>query len=159
MRYSMPIIFCFLLYFNQIHSQSPVKIGSDEVLALAAMEHDTTYVLNFWATWCSPCIKEIGYFEELHREPPAPNVKVILISLDFPNSIERRVIPFLTEKDISADVYLVTDLDYNSWIEGVHPDWSGAIPATLIYRRDKRIFLEKELTKDELADYLTQIID
>ena len=159
MRYSMVFILIFLLYFSQIHSQSPVKIGSDEVVALTRMDHDTIYVVNFWATWCSPCVKEIGFFEELHRKPPAPHVKVVLISLDFPNSIERRVNPFLRQKDISADVYLVTDLDYNAWIELVHPDWSGAIPATLIYNRNKRMFLEQELTKQELVDYVTQIID
>lgn len=159
MRYSIAILVCFLLYFSQIHGQSPKEIGSDEVVALCTMDHDTTYVVNFWATWCSPCIKEIGFFEELHREPPSSRVKVILVSLDFPNSIERRVKPFLAEKNITADVYLVTDLDYNSWIERVHPDWSGAIPATLIYNRDKRMFLEEELSKEELVDYVTQIID
>ena len=142
-----------------MHSQSPVEIGSDEVVALTSMDHDTTYVVNFWATWCSPCVKEIGFFEELHRNPPSTRLKVILISLDFPNSIERRVIPFLKEKDISADVYLVTDLDYNSWIGRVHPDWSGAIPATMIYRGDRRMFLEKELTNEELVNYVTQIVD
>lgn len=159
MKYIFGLIFCFLVFFSKIHSQSPLEIGSDEVVALTNLDHDTTYVVNFWATWCSPCVKEIGYFEELHRNPPAPRVKVILISLDFPNSIERRVNPFLKEKDISADVYLVTDLDYNSWIERVHPDWSGAIPATLIYRGDKRMFLEQELSREELEDYVTQIMD
>ena len=159
MRNTIGLIFCFVLFTNQIHSQSPVEIGSDEVVALTNMKHDTTYVVNFWATWCSPCVKEIGFFEELHRNPPSPRVKVILISLDFPNSIERRVNPFLKEKDISADVYLVTDLDYNSWIERVPPDWSGAIPATMIYRGDRRMFLEKELSKEELVDYVTQILD
>lgn len=119
--------------------------------------NDTTYVVNFWATWCSPCVKEIGYFEELHRQSKFENVKVILVSLDFPNQIDRRVIPFLKEKEISADVLLMTDLDYNSWIDQIDPGWSGAIPATLIYNKSKRVFLEQELTRDELFNHVIQI--
>ncbi|MEA3479534.1 MAG: hypothetical protein U9R60_15225 [Bacteroidota bacterium] len=71
--------------------------------------------------------------------------------------IDRRVIPFLDEKEISAEVLLMTDLDYNSWIDRVDPTWSGAIPATLIYNRERRVFLEKELTRDELFNHVSQI--
>ena len=149
--------FC-LMFFGQILGQMVRKIGRDELEALTKMDNDTAYVLNFWATWCSPCVKEIGYFEELHRKPPFPALKVILVSLDFPNTIIRRVLPFLKEKDITAEVFLVTDLDYNAWIERVDPGWSGAIPATLIYRQDKRVFLEKEISRDELITHVTQIL-
>jgi hypothetical protein len=90
--------------------------------------------------------------------PPVPDLKVILISLDFPDTKDRRVIPFLKEKDITADVYLMTDLDYNSWIERIDPEWSGAIPATLIYKRNKRLFLEKELSRNELFEHVAQIM-
>ena len=157
MKYKIPLVLLQVLFVTQMHGQSVKEIGSDELESLTNIDNDTTYVVNFWATWCSPCIKEIGYFEELHKQPPAQNLKVILISLDFPNTIERRVIPFLKEKDITAEVFLVNDLDYNVWIERVDPGWSGAIPATLIYNDKKRLFLEQELSRDELFDYVTQI--
>ncbi len=51
----------------------------------------------------------------------------------------------------------MTDLDYNSWIDRIDPSWSGAIPATLIYNRETRVFLEQELTRDELFNHVTQI--
>lgn len=146
-----------LLFFNSLHAQSVREIGSDELEALCYISNDTTYVVNFWATWCSPCVREIGYFEELHRQAPDSELKVILVSLDFPNTIERRVIPFLEEKDVSAEVVLVNDLDYNAWIERIDPDWSGAIPATLIYNQEKRLFLEKEVSREELLNHVTQI--
>ena len=111
------------------------------IAMITGKSNDTTYVINFWATWCSPCVKEIGYFEELHRESGTSKLKVFLISLDFPNQLERRVMPFLEERDISAEVLLVTDLKYNEWIDRVDSSWSGAIPATLIYQGDERIFL------------------
>ena len=157
MRYHIAFLLCCILSFGQSKGQSLKEIGSDALEALSSNINDTTYVVNFWATWCSPCVKEIGYFEELHREYASTNVKVFLVSLDFPNQIEKRVIPFLKEKDITAEVLLVTDLDYNSWIDRVDPTWSGSLPATLIYNREQRMFLEKEVSRDELFSYVTQI--
>ncbi len=157
MRYSIAIILCYFLIFAQSNAQSVKSIDSDALKALTYTMNDTTYVVNFWATWCSPCVKEIGFFEELHRQSESAYVKVILVSLDFPNQIDRRVIPFLKEKEITADVLLMTDLDYNSWIDQIDPGWSGAIPATLIYNRETRVFLEQELTRDELFNHVTQI--
>jgi thiol-disulfide isomerase/thioredoxin len=157
MRYHIVFLLCCILSFGQSKGQSIKEIGSDGLEALSSSINDTTYVINFWATWCSPCVKEIGYFEELHREYASTNVKVFLVSLDFPNQIEKRVIPFLKKKDITAEVLLVTDLDYNSWIDRVDPTWSGSLPATLIYNREQRMFLEKEVSRDELFSYVTQI--
>ena len=157
MRYWFAFIVCYLLISSESKAQSVDNINSDGLEAITRNLNDTTYVVNFWATWCSPCVKEIGYFEELHRQFNSSNVKVILVNLDFPNQVERRVKPFLKEKEITADVLLMTDLDYNAWIDRIDPSWSGAIPATLIYNKEKRVFLEKELTHEELFNYVSQI--
>ena len=156
MRYRIAVILCALLIFSQSKGQTVRKLNAETLVGLTHNLNDTTYVVNFWATWCSPCVKEIGYFEELYRQMHSSRVKVVLVSLDFPNQLDRRVLPFLKEKDISAPVFLMTDLDYNSWIDRVDPSWSGAIPATLIYNREKRVFLEQELTRDELFKQVSQ---
>ena len=157
MKYRFTILLFCLFSFYQSKGQSLQVIGSDTLDILSSHMNDTTYVINFWATWCSPCVKEIAYFEDLHRQSESEKVKVILISLDFPNQIQKRVLPFLLEKNITAEVLLVNDLDYNAWINRIDPGWSGALPATLIYNRDKRIFLEKELSMEELNMHVTQI--
>ena len=140
-----------------LSGQSVEKIDAERLVSLTTQSGDTTYVINFWATWCSPCVKEIGYFEKLHQEYKDKKLKVILVSLDFPNQLERRVLPFLEEKAISAEVKIMTDTDYNAWIDRVDPSWSGAIPATLIYQGDRRLFLEKDLTYHELINKVHQI--
>ena len=158
MRYLLGTMILFVALFS-LEAQSVIQIDRDEIVSLTGRENDTTYVVNFWATWCSPCVKEIGYFEELHRMHLPEKVKVILISLDFPNQLEKRVIPFLAQKEITAQVLLMTDLDYNEWIDLVDPSWSGAIPATLIYSKKERLFLEKEVTKQELFEIVQQMIN
>jgi thiol-disulfide isomerase/thioredoxin len=148
---------CLLLMSEPSKCQEITRIDREGIAMITSMAADTTYIVNFWATWCSPCVREIDYFEELHRETISAPVRVYLISLDFPNQVERRLIPFLKEKEITAPVFLVTDLQYNEWIDRVDPNWSGAIPATLIYNGEKRIFLEKEISRDELFEKVNQI--
>ncbi|MDF1574315.1 MAG: TlpA family protein disulfide reductase [Bacteroidales bacterium] len=157
MRYVIITILASMLIFSHSQGQSVKEIDSDLLAALCSKQNDTTYVINFWATWCSPCVKEISYFEELHRQYDSREVKVILVSLDFPGQTEKRVLPFLKEKEISAEVLQMTDLDYNSWIDRIEPSWSGAIPATLIYHRENRVFLEQEVARDELFSLVSQI--
>jgi len=157
MKYLSVLLLFFLLSDFQVAGQNVAKIDSDDLLEILGRKNDTTYVVNFWATWCSPCVKEIGFFEELYQESQAKNIEVFLVSLDFPDRADKQLLPFLREKYIEAPVLLMTDLDYNSWIDQVDHGWSGAIPATLIYNRSVRIFLEQELTRDELFSYVNQI--
>lgn len=149
---------CLLICLPGLHSQDVTLIDAEFLKELTSYQNDTTYVINFWATWCSPCVKEIGYFEELKQHYDGQPVKVALLSLDFPNQLEKRVIPFLKDRHITASTYLMTDLDYNGWIHMVDESWSGAIPATLIYKANKKTFLEKELSKEELFTIVEQIL-
>jgi thiol-disulfide isomerase/thioredoxin len=157
MKHANFFILLLLTVSLKLEGQVFTEIGREHLLELTAQESDTTYVINFWATWCSPCVKEIGYFEELFLAHQESKVKVILISLDFQDRVDRQLLPFLKERSLTAPVMLMTDLDYNSWIDRVDPSWSGAIPATLIYNRERRIFLEQELSREELFEYVNQI--
>ncbi|MFH0755684.1 MAG: TlpA disulfide reductase family protein [Bacteroidota bacterium] len=152
------LLIVFMASFR-VDGQSFTEINTEQLLALTGHANDTTYVVNFWATWCSPCVKEIGYFEDIHRLYSDENLKVVLVSLDFPDQAEKRVTPFLVEKEITAPVYLMTNLSYNDWIERVDPAWSGAIPATLIYKKDQRIFLERELSREEILFHIKQMMN
>lgn len=112
------------------------------------------YIVNFWATWCKPCIKELPYFESIGEEYANQNVKVLLVSLDFPEKLDSHVIPFIEKHELKSQVILLDDVDSNTWIPKVAESWSGAIPATLIYSQKERKFYEGSFTYDELLTEL-----
>jgi thiol-disulfide isomerase/thioredoxin len=125
---------------------------------LLNFENDTTYIINFWATWCAPCVKELPYLERIAEEYRHKKVRVILINLDFPNHYESRLIPFIDEHNITSKVIMLDDPDANSWINRVDASWSGSIPATLIYSNTKREFFEKEFNYEELDSIVKQYV-
>ena len=111
---------------------------------------DKVYVINFWATWCGPCVKELPYFEKLNEEYASKNVEVILVSLDFPHLYESKLKPFIVDRKLKSKVIVLNDVDMNTWIPKVSEDWSGSIPATVIYRNDNYKFYEQSFDYIEL---------
>lgn len=114
-----------------------------ELKPLLEKDNDTTYIINFWATWCKPCVAELPYFEELYDKYRGKEVQMVLVSLDFPQRIESDLKPFIEKRGLEAPVIALTDIRFNDWIDQVDPSWSGAIPATLVYRGRKRAFMER----------------
>lgn len=116
------------------------------------------YVLNFWATWCKPCIKELPAFELLNAKYKGENVEVVLVSLDFPQKLESAVVPFINKKGLKSKVVLLDDDNSNRWIPLVDKTWSGAIPVTLMVKNGERKFYERPFTFEELETELKTIL-
>jgi thiol-disulfide isomerase/thioredoxin len=120
------------------------------------LSNDTLYLVNFWASWCTPCVDELPAFERIGKEYSEDKVKVLLVSLDFPKQIESRLMPFIEKNDIDSEVLVLNDPDANKWIDKVDPEWTGSIPATLIYSRSDRIFHEGIYTYEELKQIIEE---
>lgn len=101
---------------------------------------DKTVVMNFWATSCPPCIKEMPHFNELESKYGGKNVKVLLVSLDRAKDLDSRLYPFITKHNIQPEVLLLNDENYSAWTDKVDPSWFGALPATLILHDEQRKF-------------------
>lgn len=121
-----------------------------ELETLLNKNDDRTYVINFWATWCKPCVEEMPYFQELHDTYAEKNLKVLLVSLDLPAELDTKLKPFIEKYKLTPQVVLLDDPDENTWIPKVDNSWSGALPATLIYNKNKRVFYERTFTKETL---------
>lgn len=94
---------------------------------------DTIYVVNFWATWCAPCVAELPYFEKIDSVYRGQKVKVILVSTDFKKDIDSRLNSFIERKKLHSEVNFLDELYDNEWIPKVDSSWQGNIPATKIY--------------------------
>ena len=118
--------------------------------------NDTTYVINFWATWCKPCVEEMPYFEQFHQATKGEKVKVILVSLDFPNAYRKSLVPFVNRRNLQPEVVALADGNYNAWIDKVDPDWEGEIPATYVYRGSESRFRAAQFhSVEEVREFAT----
>jgi thiol-disulfide isomerase/thioredoxin len=127
-------------------------IKAAQIDAWKQADTDTVRVINFWATWCAPCVAELPSFEKLNKEYASRKVEVILVSNDFKKQVETKVKLFVAKKKLKSRVVFMDESNPNNWIDRVSPDWSGAIPATLIIakRKNQYLFFEKQLTYEEL---------
>lgn len=150
----LTIIFLFFYVFvsckEEKNKGNIVTYNYEELKPLLSKEDSQIYVVNFWATWCAPCVKELPAFEKLLANYKNKNVKVLLVSLDFPLQIESKLIPFIKEKELKSEIILLDDPDQDNWIPKINEKWSGAIPATLIYNAKKRMFYERSFSYEEL---------
>lgn len=131
-------------------STTTPMVGFDYVeKLLQPKNNDTTYVINFWATWCKPCIKELPYITNLETKYADKKIKVYIISLDFSKNYAK-MLQFLKDRNIKTEGALLNAPDANAWIDKVDKRWSGAIPATVIFNKNKREFYEQEFEEEEL---------
>lgn len=137
----------------------PVYERFEDLAPIFQQQTDTTYVINFWATWCAPCVKELPYFEALQKKYLSEKVKVILVSLDFKKQLETKLKPFLEERKLTSSVVVLLDPDANTWVDKVSPEWSGAIPATIVYKKNKKGFFEQSFEDlEELETIITPFL-
>ena len=113
---------------------------------------DTTYVFNFFATWCAPCCEEFPYFQKFSETNSNQKLRVIFVSLDFKKDYRKHLLPFLKSHHVTNTTLLLNETDYNSWIDKVDSTWDGDLPATLIINnaKHKREIYHRELSYAEL---------
>jgi len=159
--------YCFYSFIILLSFQScGIKLIETKALKIITFKQyqkiiessNKTLLVNFWATWCKPCVAELPYFEESLESTQGEKIKFTYVSLDFEKHVESKLLPFLNESKIKADVVLLSDEKYNNWIDRVDPSWSGAIPATLITLNSKKIFYEGSFhSEKEILDLIKKI--
>lgn len=157
-------IFILLIIIFSSCDDTTKKIATTQVIERSEFQEilnkeaqDKVLVVNFWATWCAPCVEELPYFEEISRNYD-DEVEMILISLDDVENVEKLVNPFLQKNQITATVKLLDDPYSAEWIPLVDPHWDGAIPVTLIKYQNKKRFYNQTFTYAELEKEINKLL-
>jgi thiol-disulfide isomerase/thioredoxin len=138
----------------------PVIESADAAKVMAAVQSADAPItlVNFWATWCAPCLEEFPAFVEIGREFD-DEVDIVFVSMDFPEERES-ALAFVKEQGWNELSYLKDEPD-NAFITAFHPDWTGALPATLVYGPGGELleFWEGEVSHDELHAKVTRHLE
>jgi thiol-disulfide isomerase/thioredoxin len=153
------LIIMLLLAGLNASAQKAEVVSLSQLKERLSASSDNIVVVNFWATWCAPCVKEMPLFEKLTAEKRS-NVKVILVSMDLdldPN--QEKVQKFVTRKNLQSEVLMLNEKNPSSWIDQIDKHWSGALPATIIVNQKtgQRKFVEKELHEGDLERLIAEL--
>jgi thiol-disulfide isomerase/thioredoxin len=143
--------FCFGQQAKTIRLKDLQKVISEK--------SDKIQIINFWATWCGPCVKELPFFEKITAERD-PRIQIMLVSMDLdldPNP--EKVYKFISRKNIQSRVVLLNEPEPETWIDKVEKEWSGSLPATLLInqRTGNRKFVGRALQEGQLEMLLKEI--
>lgn len=150
-------VFGLLLFSTSGFSQKSKLIHKADLEKMLNNSDDSLTVINFWATWCKPCVAELPNFEKAKIHFKGMPVRFWLVSLDFADQKKSRLDPFLVKRKISSPVFLLDETNYDNWIPIVDSEWQGGIPVTLFVNNSKkdRKFVEGELSLEKLIEIIS----
>lgn len=153
------VIFSLILSAS-LYGQSIGVVKADDIIQRIRNSEDTTYVINFWATWCAPCVRELPHFEEINAQYSEQKVKVLLVSLDLKRDVETKLKAFVERRNLQSEVLYLDEKDPNVWIPKFTDRWEGVIPATLFYNKanDLNEFRAGSFEGEELKNLLKELI-
>jgi len=159
MKYTIVILlFCLLSLMSQ--SQTIPKWKIQDVVNFYTKNNDTTYVVNFWSTYCQPCIEEMPYLQSISKKYATNRVKLVFVSLDVKSFYPKKLQAFLTKKKITTSVIWLNETNADIFCPAVDEKWSGAIPATIIVHNKKgyKQFYEQQFTPQQFEEALKKAL-
>lgn len=146
------ILLAFPLLINAQIQTEVSLIKYEDLEKRISQEKDKFLAVNFWATTCAPCVKELPHFIEINNEfSKDPKFKMLLVSVDMARD-KQKVINFIKTKNLTAEVLILDDVKrMNTWIPRFQKDWEGEIPVTLFYKNGEKVFFNNgEMSLQEL---------
>jgi thiol-disulfide isomerase/thioredoxin len=127
----------FMMSLN-INGQNVQIINQDSLIKLVHLQPDSgVIIINFWATWCKPCVEELPYFKKADSVLKADNYQFVFISMD-KTSMIKAVGKFITSQGIIGNQYLAKISNINQMIDAVDRSWGGSIPFTIVLSKNDR---------------------
>lgn len=154
------VFFLFILFPYMLQSQVKDLIPIDSGTLKKFIQKESRkriLVINVWATWCEPCRKEFPYFVEAQKRFDSQKVKVVFLSADFSDQ-KTAAMEFLKSQSVEDAGFIKIGSD-QEMIQILSPKWSGAIPATFIFKHGKLIYFhEGIISKKNLFILLSNLV-
>ena len=131
-----------------------------EYSRLLAESKGKVLVVNFWATWCAPCVAEFPEFTSIDQKYRQQGVKVVGISADELSDIDSKVIPFVRKQKAQFRIAVQAVEDPQEMIDVVDKKWGGELPATFVYdKRGNRVFVKYGIIdRDQLVEAIDKAL-
>jgi thiol-disulfide isomerase/thioredoxin len=158
MKKIIPFALLFLLTV-MLHAQQIKKMKIDELQHYIS-QCDHPLIVNFWATFCGPCMREMPYFQTITEKYKNEKVELLLISLDLPSYYPAKISSFTKEKNITAQVVWLDETNADYFCPKIDKKWSGGIPSSLFINNKKNYsqFFERQLTDLQMEQEIKKLL-
>jgi thiol-disulfide isomerase/thioredoxin len=153
-------LFFFLsIGFSNAEAQDIPKWKIGELEAFIKNSEKPT-VVNFWATFCKPCIEEIPHFQKLVRQYEKDSVQLLLVSLDLKEMYPEKIKTFAEKFKFNEPIIFLDETNADIFCPAVDEKWSGAIPASLFINNKTgyRKFFEQEMSEQKFETELKSLV-
>ena len=159
MKKILSLLFILGLGFSNVEGQNIPKWKISDLETYIKNSNKPT-VVNFWATFCKPCIAEIPHFQKLVKQYEKDSVQVLLVSLDMEEMYPAKIKAFADKFKFTAPIVFLDETNADVFCPKIDEKWSGAIPASLFInnRTGYRKFFEEEMSEQKFETELKSLI-
>lgn len=156
-RFILWLTICFIAVgfaLKENNNLTVEKIDKSKLNKLIKERKGRILFLNVWATWCAPCREEFPSIVKLSNE--FKDVEFVGISVDFPEEVDTKIIPFLKSNKSTFTNYVNSFESDEELINTLNEKWNGAIPATFIFDKKGKLlfFIEGKKSYEEFKKYI-----
>lgn len=154
------VILAFISVQQTLSAQTIKKLKVGELQKM--MDTATVpLVVNFWATWCTPCIHEIPWFEKTAAAFADKKLRLVLVSIDFPGEYPAGITEFVKKQGYTSQVIWLNETNADAFCPKIDKSWDGSIPVTLMVNNKKhyRQFYKQQLPEARLQLELQKLTE